>query len=369
MRNWVGPLIKLVIFLVVTAVLTYVLGATIANSSFGSTNTYSAEFSDVTGLQIGDDVRIAGVRVGTVKNIKLDTYEIADKLTGKKKQFGYADVEFSVEKSHLLPQSSEVHLRYRNLVGQRYLDIEQGPGDPNKTLKPDSTIACAHTPHGPVCDRTFPAVDLTVLFNGFAPLTKGLSAPEINQLSFNLIRTLQGEGGAIQALLSTVADLTNSLADKDQLIGDVIDNLTSALQVVAKHDRELSDLIIQLRNFIGGLADDRNTIGKAIVGVNRLAQSTTGLLKHVRGPFAEDVKSITGLVNTLNANSGTLTYVIRQLPPTVGALIRTASYGSWFNFYLCSSSGYLVLPGPRVPGKNPLPLGDVVNGSHPRCNS
>ena len=350
MRNWVAPLIKLLIFLVVTALMTYVLGATIANSAYGSTYTYGADFTDVTGLQIGDDVRIAGVRVGTVKNIELEKND---------QDVGYAHVVFTVEKSHLLPQSSEVYLRYRNLVGQRYLDVEQGPGDPNKTLKPETTIGIP---------RTHPAVDLTVLFNGFAPLTKGLSAPELNQLSYNLIQTLQGEGGAIEALLSTVADLTNSLADKDQVIGDVIDNLTGALQAVASRDNELSDLIIQLKNFIGGLADDRNTIGNAIVGVNRLAESTTGLLTRVRGPFAKDVKSITGLVNTLNANSGTLTYVIKQLPPTVGALIRTASYGSWFNFYLCSSSGVLVLPGKGHQSKK-IPLGDVVNGSHPRCNS
>jgi phospholipid/cholesterol/gamma-HCH transport system substrate-binding protein len=58
-----------------------------------------------------------------------------------------------------------------------------------------------------------------------------------------------------------------------------------------------------------------------------------------------------------------LKFVIQQLPPTVGALIRTASYGSWFNFYLCSSSGDLVLPGKTIP------LGDLVSGTAARCNS
>jgi phospholipid/cholesterol/gamma-HCH transport system substrate-binding protein len=326
-RGFVAPLIKLGVFLVVTGLATYVLGATIANSSFGATDTYGADFTDVTGLQIGDDVRIAGVRVGTVKNIKIAQDE---------HHVGYAHVVFTVQKSSPLPRSTIVNLRYRNLVGQRYLDVAQGAGDPNQVLAPGSTIPRL---------RTHPAVDLTVLFNGFGPLVQGLGAPEINKLSFELIQTLQGEGGALESLLSTVADLTNSLADKDRVIGDVIDNLSSVLSAIGERDTQLNDLIVQLKDFMAGLAADRHTIGTAIDGVNRLAVSTAGLLTQVRGPFKRDVRSITGLVDTLNANGGTLTYVIKQLPPTVGALIRTASYGSWFNFYLCSASGILTLPG------------------------
>jgi phospholipid/cholesterol/gamma-HCH transport system substrate-binding protein len=293
--------------------------------------------------------------VGTVKNIQIkrDDHNI-----------GYAHVVFSVQKSSPLPKSTQVNLRYRNLVGQRYLDVEQGAGDPNQTLKPGDTIGCTHLPTEIECTRTHPAVDLTVLFQGFGPLTKGLSAPELNNLSFEIIQTLQGEGGALEAMLSTIADLTNSLADKDKVIGDVIDNLTSVLTAVGDRDNELNDLIIELKDFFTGLANDRHTIGNAIVGINRLATSTAGLLTHVRGPFKEDVKSITGLVDLLNRNSKTLTYVIKQLPPTVGALIRTASYGSWFNFYLCASSGVLVLP-----GNTKIPTGDIADGNQPRCNS
>ena len=355
MRGLLAPLIKLVIFLIITAVMTYILAATIANSSFGSTRTYTANFSDVTGLQLGDDVRISGVRVGTVTDIKIE------KADAKYHYAGYARVSFTVQKSDPLPASAVVNLRYRNLVGQRYLDVEQGAGDPNQLLNPDTTI-CG-SPDPTQCPNTHPAVDLTVLFNGFGPLIKGLSADQINQLSFELIQTLQGEGGALESLLGTVADLTNSLADKDQVIGSVVDNLTSVLTAVGERDNELSNLIIQLKDFFTGLANDRNTIGNAIVGVNRLAQSTANLLTHVRGPFAKDVKSITGLVDQLNQQSGTLKFVIQQLPPTVGALIRTADYGSWFNFYLCASSGDLVLPGKTIP------LGDLVSGTSVRCNS
>jgi phospholipid/cholesterol/gamma-HCH transport system substrate-binding protein len=355
-RSFVAPLIKLIIFLVITALATFILGETIANSSYGSTNTYKAKFNDVTGLQLGDDVRISGVRVGTVQNIQIEKSKFPGSLNK-----GYALVSFTVEKSAKVPTSAEVNLRYRNLVGQRYLDVEQGPGSADNLLKPGGTICGSADPTN--CTHTHPAVDLTVLFGGFKNLIQGLDATQINQLSVSLIETLQGEGGALQSLFATVADLTNTLADKDKVIGDVIDNLSSVLQAVGQRDAELSDLIVQLRNFMSGLASDRNTIGNAIDGVNRLAQSTSGLLEQVRGPFAQDVKSITDLTDSLNANASTITYVLRQLPPTVAGLIRTASYGSWFNFYLCSASGILSLPGVKIP------IPDIAGNSTKRCNS
>lgn len=328
MRGLLAPLIKLIAFLLVTSAATYVLAATIANQSFGDTRSYHALFTDVTGLQEGDDVRIAGVRVGTIDAI--------DIIKGNANTQSIAKVTFEVAKSRPLPKDVEARIRYRNLVGQRYLDIEQGPGTNPAIMKSGDTIPL---------DQTHNAVDLTVLFGGFAPLTQGLQADQINQLSLELVQTLQGEGGALQLLLTNLASLTNSLADKDQVIGDVIDNLNEVLTTVAARDNELTDLIIQLRSFVSGLAADRVTIGNAIVGINNLATSTSGLLEQVRPPLAADVKSITALAANLNRNGKTLTYVLQQLPPTAAGLIRTAQYGSWFNFYLCNVSGTLTLPG------------------------
>jgi phospholipid/cholesterol/gamma-HCH transport system substrate-binding protein len=252
-------------------------------------------------------------------------------------------VDFTVQKSRPLPKSVYAILRYRNLVGQRYLDIEQCAnsdteqctGDPNDTLKAGATILVSHTR---------PAVDLTVLFNGFRPLTESLDGDQLNKLSYEVIQTLQGESGSFESLLSTISDLTNTLADKDKVIGEVIDNLTSVLTAVANHDNQLSDLIVQLRSFVSGLAGDRTTIGNAIDGINKLATSTAGLLTQVRAPLATDIKGISRLAGSLNANSSTIKYVINQLPPTVAGLIRTASYGSWFNFYLCTLSGIISFP-------------------------
>lgn len=345
MKSIVPPLVKLIIFLVVTAVATYVLAATISGSAYGDAKLYKANFTDVSGLTLNDDVRIAGVKVGSIEGIAVKRSD------GDKKS--YATVSFTVQKSRPLPKSVTAHLRFRNLIGQRYLDIQQGAATDTSVLGSNDTLPTS---------QTFPAVDLTVLFAGFEPLVQGLDPTEVNKLSLEVIQTLQGEGGAFESLLTHLASLTSALADKDQVIGQVIDNLTGVLTAVGNRDTELKDLIVQLTSFVSGLAQDRSTIGNAIDGINRLATSTAGLLTQLRSPLARNIRDITGFVALLNRNKPIVKYVLQQLPPTVGALIHTGSYGSWFNFYLCTVSGNVGLGGLNIPAKD---LSKV--GSPKRC--
>jgi len=88
-------------------------------------------------------------------------------------------------------------------------------------------------------DHTKPAVNLTTLFNGFRPLFQTLSADDVNKLSYQIIQVFQGESGTITDLVRNTASLTNTIADKDRVIGDVINNLNVVLETVNEHDDEL----------------------------------------------------------------------------------------------------------------------------------
>ena len=139
-----AALVKLIVFMIVTSILTLFLAATIGNITFGGKTTYKALFSDVTGLLAGNDVRLAGVRVGQVTGI-----ELADRKLAK--------VTFTLDQKRKIPQSTILRLRYRNLVGERYLAVTEGPGSADM-LKPGSNVPLTQTRN---------ALDLTVLFNGF----------------------------------------------------------------------------------------------------------------------------------------------------------------------------------------------------------
>jgi phospholipid/cholesterol/gamma-HCH transport system substrate-binding protein len=325
LRGLGAPLVKLVIFGLVTILASYVLLSTITNAGYGEQTTYRAQFSDVAGLVEGDEVRIAGVRVGQVTSIGLTDQQ----------EEPTAEVEFEVDADVPLPTSVQATIRYRNLVGQRYIALTEGDGAGGRHLAANDLIPMA---------QTKPALDLTTLFGGFQPLLQALSPEDVNRVSYEIIQVFQGEGGTVESLLSHVASLTSSLADKDQVIGSVIENLTTVMDTVAQRDQQLSDLIVSLQQFVSGLAADRDAIFDSLQTIDELARSTSGFLEDARGPLAADIRSLGDLAGNVADNGDQLEQFLQLAPTKLDLITRTAINGSWFNFYMCSYNGTVVLP-------------------------
>jgi len=335
--------IKLMIFALVTVLATFVLAVTISNRTFGgSPKTYSAMFTDVTGLLSGDSVRAAGVRVGTVKSISVANQR-------------YAKVTFTVDGDVPIHRSDRLQMRYLNLVGQRYIAIVEQPGD--STLIPKNSVIGL--------DHTSPALDLTALFNGFQPLFKALTPKDVNSFALEVIKTLQGEGGTLADLASKSATLTNTVADRDVVIGQVVNNLVSVLDTVQKRDAGLNQLIVQLQRLVTGLAGDRNAIAASLGNIDDLASNSALLLQQVRPYLPSDLSNLSGLARNLNTTKNcpgylypttdnnkitpkvprfasnkcngpnTLEEYLHRAPTKLIQILRTATYGSFFNFYLC----------------------------------
>jgi phospholipid/cholesterol/gamma-HCH transport system substrate-binding protein len=320
-REATGPLVKFSLFALVTTLATLLLAATIANIRFTPTHTYTAVFTDATGLIPDDDVRVAGVQVGSVTGVRIKDRDLAE-------------VTFTVSSDRPLLTSTHAVIRYRNLVGSRYLALTEGTGD-GSVLPPGGEIPQA---------RTQPALDLTALFDGFKPLFAALSPNDVNQLAYELITTLQGEGGSVDSLLARTAQLTSTLADRDQVIGSVIDNLNGVLTALTEHSGAFSELLDQLQRLVSGLAADRVAIGDSLGNIGDLAGATAGLLEQGRPALKDDIAQLSTLAGTLKDNQQTVQGVLQRLPGKLNAVIGTASYGSWFNFYLCDFDGRIVLP-------------------------
>ena len=247
--------IKLGIFVLVSVIVTGTLTAIMGSFSFGSETEYKAVFSSASMIKKGDDVRVAGVSAGSVKKVEILNRD-------------QAEITFKVKKDVPVTTATRASIRFLNLVGDRYMALEQGaPGA--KRLPDDGTIPLAHTT---------PALNLTELFNGFQPLFQALQPHEVNQLSLNLVKVLQGEGGTVNSLLGNTASLTNALADRDQLIGQVIENLSALLKTTDDHHTQLSSLIVQLKDWMTNLSADRKTIGASITNLSGLTAEVAKLL-------------------------------------------------------------------------------------------
>ncbi|QNN51363.1 MCE family protein [Nocardioides mesophilus] len=326
-KKTTGDAVKLLIFVLVTTMATGVLVILIGNITFGETKAYKAVFSDATGVVNGDDVRIAGVKVGTVQDI-----EIVERTR--------ALVTFDVDSDQQLTESTLAQIRYRNLVGQRYISLSQGTGAPD-VLPAGATIPL---------DRTEPALDLTVLFNGFKPLFEAISPADVNKLAYEVITVFQGEGGTLESLLAHTASVTTTLASRDQVIGELIDNLNEVMVTLGDRDDELSDLLVKLRVFVSGLSGDREAILGSLDSVSALAVETSQLVTGIRPSLTRDVTQLRAVAGNIDRNKGELDRALQVLPIKLNKIGRTATYGSWFNFYLCSFKGQVELPvGPPVP--------------------
>ena len=311
-------LTKLVIFIVVTTVATALLVITIGNITFSGSKEYKAEFVDATGVVKGDDIRIAGVKVGSVSDV-----QVIDRTR--------ALVTFDVQDTAAVTGATNAEIRFRNLVGQRYITLTRGIGD-TQALPEGSTI--------PV-EKTSPALDLTVLFNGFKPLFQALTPADLNKLSFEVIQVFQGEGGTLEGLLDHTASVTQTLASRDQVIGDLIDNLNEVLDHIGDRDQQLTELIKSFQVFIGGLKDDRQAILGSLDQISSLSVQTADLVDGIREPFVDDIRELRETAGNLDENKAELDRALQVLPIKLQKVGRTAIYGSWFNFYLCDYTGQI----------------------------
>jgi phospholipid/cholesterol/gamma-HCH transport system substrate-binding protein len=329
-KSMAGPVIKSVIFIAVTVTVTAVLAVSIAHTGVSATVPYKAVFTDVTGLAVGDDVDIAGVRVGDVTSISVYRRSLA--LVG-----------FSVQQGRTLPASATATIKYLNLVGQRYVELGQGTGPVGRTLPADGTIPVA---------RTAPALDLTELFNGFQPLFQALSPGDVNQLSAEIIQIFQGQSPNITTLVASIGSLTSTLATRDQVIGELITNLDIVLHTVSKRSGELAGLINTLTELVSGLAADRQPIGNAISGIASLTNATAGLLQVARAPLHGDIVQLGRLATNLGNNSPAVNTFLHNLPVKMQEIAKTASYGGWLNFFMCEAlvSGVKQKFGPNPTG-------------------
>ncbi|GAA3519965.1 MCE family protein [Nocardioides daeguensis] len=317
--------IKLGVFTVVSVFVTGLLAVIMGNIGFGDRNEYQAIFTNATMLEKGDDVRVAGVNVGEVK--KVEHYRRT-----------MAKVTFKVDAGVKMTTASKASIRFLNLVGDRYLSLEEGAGAAEaERLSDGDTIPVGNTA---------PALDLTVLFDGFKPLFAALTPDQVNELSMNLVQVLQGEGGTVKSLLDHTASLTSTLADRDQLIGDVVTNLTQTLKTVDDRHQQLSSLIVELKDWMTDLARDRDTIGSSLDNISQLTVAVADLLRRGRPLVQEDIAALRELAKLLNKkeNRDNLASLLDRMPEMMTDQTRTGTYGSWYQYYVCGVSARIRLP-------------------------
>jgi len=311
-----GTVVRLAAVVSVQLLFTAVIVVVFGQVRFDRTNSYSAEFSNASGLRAGQFVRASGVEVGKVKKVDL--------VEGDKK----IRVDFSVDRSVQLYQSTTAQIRYQDLIGNRYLELSRGAGEgAERALPPGGFIPLS---------RTQPALDLDALIGGFKPLFRALDPQKVNTIASSIITVFQGEGGTINDILDQTAQLTSHIAERDEAIGEVVKNLNIVLDTTVKHRQDFDQTVDNFEKLISGLNNHAEPLATGIANISNAAGTVADLLADNR----------TLLHKTLNYLEPIQQPIIDQRDLWDDQLHRTpigtnivgnavGNYGDWINFYLC----------------------------------
>ena len=308
--------VKLGAFSLILLAFTGVTIVVFGQMRFENTVEYSADFSSGSGLRQGQFVRAGGVEVGKVKSLAL----VDD---GRRVR-----VKFAVDRSLPLYQSSTAHIRYANLIGDRYLEVKRGEGDGvDRVLPPGSLIPVA---------RTQPALDLDALIGGFRPVFRALSPDKVNTIASAIITVFQGQGGTINDILDQTARVTSALADRDQAIGEVVKNLGSVLDSIVEKAGEVDATVVNLETLITGLTNHADPLADSVANLSNATGALADLLTGNRSLLQRDLGAAQAVLQPLVDQTGELDDLLHKLPTALTLLGRSAgTYGDFINLYLC----------------------------------
>jgi phospholipid/cholesterol/gamma-HCH transport system substrate-binding protein len=306
------PLIGLIIFLVISIALTWTVFNTLRRSVDGPSTAYTAVFSDVSGLGIGDDVRMAGVRVGRVDSIKLDGL--------------VAKVGFRVESDQQIYGNTKASITYENIIGQRYLGLSLGEqGDPVVMKGGEIPL-----------ERTEPSFNISVLLNGFEPLFSVLDPNQIDNITTSIIRALQGDNGSITTLVAQTSDLAESFAGPDQILGDIIGNLDGIVRTFAEQRGAVDTVITQSQAMFTQLADRREELVTSIDSISTVVGRVATLANEAAPELNQFLTRQPGFAQHYMDNLDAFAYLGFNVPILLKGLARVTQAGAYIDTYLCT---------------------------------
>lgn len=323
-----ATIFKLLAFAAVCLFFTGYLGFTIGNiHPFRGTYSLTATFDDSTGLLPDDNVKVAGVVVGKVKKISVDN--------------GRAKVRFSVRKNLKLPTDTQAAIRWRNLLGQRYVYLY--PGQASTVLTNNAAIT-----------KTRSVVDLGELFNRLGPIVQALDPKQVNTFLDSVVGALDGNEGKVRQALDDLATLTQGLADRDQAIGRMVGNLDTVAGTINSRDAQIKTVLDNLVELSKTFSQNTDVLDRAVVDMGQFSDNLNYLLSRNRSELDSLVANLNTITNTVNTKLPVVDDLLTNLYEGAKRLFTSSSYGDWLNQIIpCGRVGYPLAQSTSTPCTNP----------------
>jgi phospholipid/cholesterol/gamma-HCH transport system substrate-binding protein len=271
------------------------------------------------GLKVGDDVRIAGVRVGRVEKIER-------KHDNNATPPDYATVDFKIETDQKIYKNTKALVRYQNLIGQRYVALEMGEEGSPEPLPVGGTIPLK---------MTEPSFDVSALLGGLQPLFKVMDPQAVNSMSETFINAMQGDKLSLSNFVAQATTLSKTFSDRDAILGDLIESISDVTEGLANRSGQLDTLLAQSRVLIQGLSEQGESLKDA---TDRLANSSNdlvNLITTIRPALKEAQDSTTGALDLLISVGPKMDRLAVDGPLVLTDLARISSEGAYLGINVC----------------------------------
>lgn len=285
----------------------------------GGGDTYYAAFSEAGGLKVGDEVRIAGVRVGKVEEIELDG--------------DHVKVGFRIEEKADFGTESRASIKVKTLLGAMFLAIEPaGPGQ----LEEGSEIPIS---------RTDSPYDVVQAFTGLAERSGDIRTDQLAESFRTLTKLARNTPDEFQAALKGVSQLSRNLAARDEQINTLLKNLRKVSGVLGDRDADIVELMKQADVLFRALTSRREAIHDLLVSTTEMSQELTALVRDTKADLKPALTELDSVVKVLLKNQDNLDESLRVMAPFYRLFASTLGNGPWFDTWIVN-----LPPAPTIGG-------------------
>jgi len=303
----------------IVAILAVVLLAFNANALpfIGGGDTYHADFADAGGLKTGDDVRIAGVKVGKVTSLDL-------RVDGNQP---LVRVGFQVSSGTDVGQDTSADIKIKTLLGQKYIALNpQGSG---------------HL-HGDIpLSRTTTPLDVTEAFIGLGQRVGQIDTAQLAKAFDTIAATFKDTPPYVHASLVGLQRLSTSIASRDSQLSQLLADANTVTNTLAARDAEVAKLINDSNLILGTVYQQRVVIHNLLVDTSAVANQLAGLVRENRAIIGPALANLEQTLTILQRNQDNLDETIHLAAPFIRDFTDVLGNGRWFETVLWNLPGGL----------------------------
>lgn len=274
----------------------------------GGGDRYSAAFSEAGGLRDGDDVRIAGVKIGDVTGVDLEGSHVR--------------VDFRVTGDVAFGPATGASVRIKTLLGEKYVALEpRGSGQ----MREGTQIPLS---------RTVSSYDVITAFSDLTRTTERIDTDQLAQSLDVLATEFKDTPENVRTALDGLSRLSATIASRDEKLRELLRSANSVTGTVAEQNKVVDTLIKDADLLVAELEKRREAIHTLFTNTSALAQQVTGLVKDNRAELQPALQELKQVLATLQKHEDDLKQTIAALAPFTRLFANTLGTGRWFDTYI-----------------------------------